>query len=111
MVGTPFIIALAYVALYQLSSRVTIKPIVSATIIALTPFFYNIVIRTIYGVNIISWTDILTTVLQFATAYVIFYKLHYDDSLLVWILWGAFGLISIVILVPAFVFFIYMLLL
>lgn len=102
------ITALAFTALYQLSSRTNIRPLVSACIVALVPFSYALIIRTIFGVsplNLVQWSDVFMLTLQFAAAFLVFYKLYYDDSHATWIIWGVLGLMTITILIPSFVLF------
>lgn len=55
--------------------------------------------------NLINWSDLLVLVLQFTVAYVVFSRLHNDDSHVTWIMWGALGLVVISIIIPYFVFF------
>lgn len=102
------ITALVFIALYQLSSRTTIKPVISAGIIALVPLFYTLIIRVIFRANpqnILRWSDILMLIFQFVVAFMVFYKLDNDDSPAAWIIWGASGLIVVSFVIPFFVFF------
>lgn len=87
----------------------TIRPVVNAYIITLTPLVYALLIRATFGVtslNLIQWSDIRTALLQFAVAFLVFYRLDNDDSATAWIIFGAAGLIIISFVIPAFVLFI-----
>lgn len=102
------ITVLTFVALYQLSSRTTIRPVISACIIALVPLFYTLSIRIILKTSpqsILHWSDILMLILQFIVAFLVFYRLDYDDSPATWIAWGVSGLIVVSFIIPFFVFF------
>jgi hypothetical protein len=102
------ITALVFIALYQLSSRVTIRPLTSACIIALVPLIYTLLIRIIFKASpqdILRWSDILMLLFQFVAAFLVFNKLDYDDTPATWIVWGVGGLIVISFIIPFFVFF------
>lgn len=93
--------------MYQLSSRANIRPLISASIIAFTPFIYTVLLRAIHQVapsNLLHWRDILTLILQLTVATFVFYKLDYDDSYVTWIVWGAAGLIVISMIIPIVVY-------
>lgn len=97
------IVILTYVVLYQLSSRTSVRPVVSASILALTPLVYELIIRAVKNTNLpilIGWIDLILLILQFAAAYIVFTRLDNDDSHTTWLVWGAGGLIIIAILIP-----------
>ncbi len=95
------ILVLAFLAVYQLSSRVNISPRVAASLVIATPFIMTLILRLIYGSDIshlMGWGDVIILTFQFAAYYFIFHRSQHDESIASWIGWGVAGLLVIPVL-------------
>ncbi len=108
--GSLYVI-IASIALYTLMVRVSSSgksnPIFSAIVVVMLPFILTKIIWYIYltGNNLPIWqlvslSDIFVVLAQLVVAFVVFYILQDNDSIVIWLLWVAAGLVGIYFIVP-----------
>ncbi|MNH21861.1 hypothetical protein D3C85_861700 [compost metagenome] len=95
------VLALTFLAVYQMSNRIRIPPVFGASIVIATPFVLTLLLRFIYSsgsLNILRWSDLLILLFQFVAYLFIFYRSQHEESISSWIGWGVSGLLIVPIL-------------
>lgn len=96
------ILVITFLAIYQLSNRIKIKPAYGSGIVVSVPFLLDLTLRHIYGAgmsHLIRWHYIVTLILFYMAYLFVFHKSQQDDSIVHWIEWGVVGLVIVPILV------------
>jgi len=98
----------AFLIAVQLATRTNAKPLITASVAILIPYFVTLIIKYIFETStgpviassLFSLSSILSVCAQFIVGLYVFKRIRDDDSITSTILWSVGGFVLIVLFIP-----------